>query len=827
MTDTARLQIRVETGDVATANKNLDQLTDKSKKAESATDGLMGAFKALAAPILAVVSATEALTKLVDVQREFDKLNAGLITATKSAENAAVAFEALQEFAAKTPYDLAQAVDGFNKLVNLGLTPSEKALMSYGNTASAMGKDLNQMIEAVADAATGEFERLKEFGIKAKQEGDKVTLTFQGVKTEIGNNAAEIEKYLIGLGENQFAGAMELRMKTLDGALSNLGDTWDQLFLNISKAGIGGVIEEGVRTATEALQDLSDMVASGQMNEYLAASALAWSGWGDDIVETVNLLSTFLDGEFGGWEKLAESTGIKMEMGFSTFPIELRAYFQEAAVDVAHFIQDIILKAEYVKDALKNVFDDPMGEGAKKRLEEATAANDKLHTDMIDDISQQKDADINAVNERIEAGKELRAEWERQREARKAAGGDRLAGFKVNPEGGSGATGGVDKAAAAAAKKQKTEFDALVAGLRTQEEAIQASYDKRKDIIEKNTADGSALREDLMKRLDKDREEDLTKFKEGRDREFTALKESLMGEEQALNESYAKRLEIILKNTEEGSVQQQELKKKLEEQYATDIMGDFATPDTYQEQIDKINTDYEARRQAILDNVKLTEDQRTALELTLTTQRNQRLQILEQQRQSQILAGGAALFDGLAGLAEAFGGKQSKAYKVMFAASKAFAIADSIIKIQQGIANAAAMPFPANLAAIASTVAATSSVLSNIQSVNYAGAFDEGGKIPAGQFGIVGEYGPEIVNGPANVTSRRDTAKELAGAGSGLTIITNNYITMSDNDGGGGGSGGDNMEARLTAVLNQASEKTQSDILTSIRENGIWAKVMG
>ena len=40
----------------------------------------------------------------------------------------------------------------------------------------------------------------------------------------------------------------------------------------------------------------------------------------------------------------------------------------------------------------------------------------------------------------------------------------------------------------------------------------------------------------------------------------------------------------------------------------------------------------------------------------------------------------------------------------------------------------------------------------------YAGAFDKGGDIPSGQFGIVGERGPEIVNGPANITGRRKTA---------------------------------------------------------------------
>ena len=40
----------------------------------------------------------------------------------------------------------------------------------------------------------------------------------------------------------------------------------------------------------------------------------------------------------------------------------------------------------------------------------------------------------------------------------------------------------------------------------------------------------------------------------------------------------------------------------------------------------------------------------------------------------------------------------------------------------------------------------------------FAGMYDSGGYIPRGQFGIVGENGPEIVNGPANVTSRKNTA---------------------------------------------------------------------
>lgn len=45
----------------------------------------------------------------------------------------------------------------------------------------------------------------------------------------------------------------------------------------------------------------------------------------------------------------------------------------------------------------------------------------------------------------------------------------------------------------------------------------------------------------------------------------------------------------------------------------------------------------------------------------------------------------------------------------------------------------------------------------------YPRLYDSGGYIPRGQLGIVGENGPELVNGPANITSRRRTAA-LAGA---------------------------------------------------------------
>lgn len=199
--------------------------------------------------------------KLIAVARETDILDAQLKTATGSAEGAAAAFSMLEGIAAETPYALGQVVTAFVRLKNLGLDPSREAIISYGNTAAAMGKSLDQMIEAVADATTGEFERLKEFGIRARKQGDQVSLTFRGITETIGNSAAEIEGYLRRLGDIEFAGAMTDRANSLDGALSNLGDSWDALFRTVARGPIGAAIEAQVRQGSMALQRLADMVA--------------------------------------------------------------------------------------------------------------------------------------------------------------------------------------------------------------------------------------------------------------------------------------------------------------------------------------------------------------------------------------------------------------------------------------------------------------------------------------------------------------------------------------------------------------------------------------
>lgn len=261
---------------------------DMQKKAAVVAKGATAAF---AVTTVAVGSLAAAI---VPVQRKFDQMQGQLVTATGSYENAAHAMAALNKFAAQTPYDLEQSVIGFTKLVNLGLTPSERALTSYGNTASAMGKSMEQMIEAVADAATGEFERLKEFGIKSSKEGDRVTFTFRGIKTEVGQNAAEIEKYLMGLGEVEFAGAMANQMDTLNGRISQAEIAMDGLKLAIAQSGIGDIMKAAVEETTETLEGMTAFIKGPEFNGALNILASTFAGFETDSKNSITAVENKL-----------------------------------------------------------------------------------------------------------------------------------------------------------------------------------------------------------------------------------------------------------------------------------------------------------------------------------------------------------------------------------------------------------------------------------------------------------------------------------------------------------------------------------------------------
>ncbi|EMO7863534.1 phage tail length tape measure family protein [Citrobacter amalonaticus] len=170
-------------------------------------------------------------------------------------------------------------------------------------------------------------------------------------------------------------------------------------------------------------------------------------------------------------------------------------------------------------------------------------------------------------------------------------------------------------------------------------------------------------------------------------------------------------------------------------------------------------------------------------------------QVIESQKNEIITSATQTMIDsGLQILATGFG-EQSGIYKAAFAASKAFAIAQSLVSIQQGIAMAAANPFPYNIAAMASVAAATASIVSNIAAIAdvgfAAGGFTgQGGKYQPAGIVHKGEYvfDQAATNriGVSNLEALRnggslDATLSKPGFGTGAQNVNNNSNAMTLN----------------------------------------------
>lgn len=210
------------------------------------------------------------ISNAIETRKEFAKYEAVLRNTFQSQEKAAKSMSMLKKLAQETPYSLQEITEAYIKMVNRGIVPTEQEIIKLGDLASSQGKSLDQLIEALLDAQTGEFERLKEFGIKANKENDKVKFSFKGVTTEVNFTEKAISDYLYSLGNIEgVQGGMAVQMEELEGKYSNFGDTLDTLFNTIGKR-IEPIAKktltwlskmvDGLRVALSSLDDLKQDV---------------------------------------------------------------------------------------------------------------------------------------------------------------------------------------------------------------------------------------------------------------------------------------------------------------------------------------------------------------------------------------------------------------------------------------------------------------------------------------------------------------------------------------------------------------------------------------
>ncbi|MEX3793645.1 tape measure protein [Acinetobacter baumannii] len=193
----------------------------------------------------------------------------------------------------------------------------------------------------------------------------------------------------------------------------------------------------------------------------------------------------------------------------------------------------------------------------------------------------------------------------------------------------------------------------------------------------------------------------------------------------------------------------------------------FAATDlNEQNSLDGLNAQFEAG----LIKQQDYENQKTAIIQAAQDQRNQiaaeyaqNAQDIEdkyhQDRLNAQIALGGQMMGSLTSMFGSMFGEQSKAYKIMFAADKAYAIAAAGIAIQQSIAQAAKVGFPTNIPLIASAIAQGASIIANIRAIKDQG-FADGGYTGSG-----GKYEPAGIVHKGEVVWSQEDIKRWGGVG--------------------------------------------------------------
>lgn len=248
------------------AQSQFEKTNQKIRKNSRSVSGLISKLNVLKPKlslgnVVGIAAAGTAIKSVVNTLAEMEKYEAVLGNTLGSDSAARKSLIEISKFASKTPFQVNQLTDSFVKLANQGFIPNMSEMTKLGDLASSTGKGIGQLSEAILDAKVMEFERLKEFGIKARNNGKSIQFTFKGITSEVANNSQAIQDYILSLGSMKgVTGAMDKISKTTGGVLSNLGDKWLMLKWRLGEANkwLFEIASKGLSKAIDKLSVIVD-----------------------------------------------------------------------------------------------------------------------------------------------------------------------------------------------------------------------------------------------------------------------------------------------------------------------------------------------------------------------------------------------------------------------------------------------------------------------------------------------------------------------------------------------------------------------------------------
>lgn len=662
----------------------------------------------------------------LEASRVYEDMSARLSPLVGDLETAQKTFWSLNGLEDETATATDKLAKAFVDLGNNGLTNSNEQLKTYATIAHGTGKDLNTLTDAVIAFSQGSTKALRQFGITAQDNGDTISLTYKGSTTEIEKNSKALDEYLNKLAQNNFDGVLETKLNTVSAATGRLDNAWGTFCTRLmqSNGGFGELIIMG--------------------NDFLANTLNGISEWLDDptVIEWFHNLAKTVRETFEGirtaWESVKdffsdtlELIGVEMKDGTGNWKLFFSNFFQFAQIGLLQLSQKVgelwdntvgYLNAvgEGIGSALSGGEFSRGLDAARAQTKREAEETAKIYKATIAGIEKE----ITESQNRIAAERQRLAEKYQNKPIGEGTQYDEGLRIGVNKDSGKGKGGG-DSSKALEAKDTWTPYyeQILELDIRSKGDLEQLKWEHARKLSEFNAviAENARISETEKNNALLIIQQDYQRQRAEIEKSSMDFINSLNPEDEEivrLQESYSRKLEML-------------------EQYYNDrLISEENYLQEHAALMDQYTTDSTAAKQK-----KQSEDLKKMMEP------------YEKMADATISISDA--FDDLS----ANMNESSGAYKALFAVQKSFAVASATMDAVQAWIKAlndpTAVTWPQKLANYASAVATTTAAISQLTSVSM---HDKGGFIKPGELGIVGEYGPELIEGPASVTSRRKTA---------------------------------------------------------------------
>lgn len=710
-------------------NKKLQKMKKDTKRD---TKSIGSSFSSMASAWKAALVGIASASLVSSVKKELESTErsvAGFISSFGGVDQARAQFEMLQQAARDTIQPFESLQTAAMNLKRNGVQPTADMLKTFSQIAYGTGQSLDTVTNAFTSSMQGRYKALNQLGITAQDQGSKLALTYKGVTTTIDKSAESLHKYFETVGkENE--GVLDYLQSGMTGALNHLDNAWGDFIRSIGESGLGDLIVKIVRDIATAMDGITAWINknSPYIRGFFQGLIEGWDAVYQGVKSALDTAYDYISDFFDDSEKESKT-------GLSNIGLFLSNFFEFAR---AGFMEYVAKPAGNAWTALKGGF-----KGASEWLAELAYTGDfdkaaDAYNDVINETSDEMLENTKIINRAINLQfdeiekKTQRIKDELKKDPVKAP---TVPTFKALSLGGS--SGGSK-------------------GARAEADNWAKYYDKVKDLAKNGLSD--------LRKLEARHTEQLAELDEEFKKSRLATESEYLNAKKIINDEYMRQYQDIQKQAQDF----------LKDIYDDDVVN---LQDTYRAKLEQLDQYHDESLVSEEDYLKAREK--------LYTDYTAELNKIEKENKGSVLSKDDVenlehFHDAMDSMSDAFSNltqglnESSASYKALFTIQKSFAVASATVKAALAwmTALSESKTWYEALTNYAAAISLTTSVISQLKSVSM---HDKGGYIKGGQLGIVGEYGPEIVRGPASVTSRKDTAAMARASMGGSSVTVNLY----------------------------------------------------